>query len=150
DELRSELARRDQRWRTVRAACGDDLSAERLPARETVAIQPSTCRAALYEALRLATTRAAVDALAPLAQSIDEATRDTAASAPVRKLATKPFAARAASVAIYRSITRDAGASLADKERGLAKLTAAGEDDLVLGALVRTGLVARHAAEYVR
>ena len=149
-DLRTELAGREQRWDTVLAACNDNLSGDRLPARAVVEIYPSTCRAALYEALRLATTRAAVEALAPMAEIIDGAMRDTAASALVRRIAAKDFAARAASVATYRSLTRDVGAPRAEKERLLAQLRAAGEDDLVLGALTRTGLVADHTAEYVR
>ncbi|HKA87114.1 MAG TPA: CHAT domain-containing protein [Haliangiales bacterium] len=149
-DLRSDRAARAQRWQTVLDACNDDVSGDRLPAREIIAISPATCRRALYEALRLATTRAAVEALAPMAETIDGAMGDTAASTLVRRIAAKDFGARAASVAAYRSLTRAAGVPRVDKERLLGKLRAAGEDDLVLGALTRTGLVADHAAEYVR
>src|SRR5262249_10369768 len=149
-DLRSDRAARAQRWQTVLDPCHDGVAGERLPAREIIAISPATCRRALYEALRLATTRAAVEALAPMAETIDGAMGDTAASTLVRRIAAKDFGARAASVAAYRSLTRAAGVPRVDKERLLGKLRAAGEDDLVLGALTRTGLVADHAAEYVR
>jgi hypothetical protein len=158
-ELHAAEETRETSWRAVREACGARMAAGTVPPADTVAIHPDVCRAGLYEAVRLADTRAAVEALVPVAQAIDRAIGDSAASGLVSRVASlrpplqTPTALKSSgptAPAAYRALTRDATLSAAQKERLLDRLRAAHEDDLLIGALQHPALIDHHLAEYLR
>src|SRR5262249_22522433 len=116
-DLRAELAAREARWNAVRTGCPDGLTSDKVPAAAVIDLNPAACRAAFYEALRLAPTRAAVDAFVPMAEALDRAAADGSATAWLRRIAGKDFGARAAAVAAYRKVTRTPNLGRSDKER---------------------------------
>ncbi len=111
---------------------------------------PGLARLFLYDAIRTATTRERVLALRPLADALDEnaattggAQRGVLARA-VERAAGARFATRAPLATTYAELMN--GTPPAARARYLAALRAAGQNDILFGALIRLGPVRGTAA----
>ena len=100
---------------------------------------PGTTRLYFYDAVRAAATADAVRALAPLARTLDAVAGDHVLAAYVDRTARADFTRRGPLATRYAALV--AGAQLDDAAtRGLlAQLRAAGQADILLGALIWTG-----------
>jgi hypothetical protein len=146
--LRAEVAERRTRWAAANAA-GARLIADGTPVPTDAIAVTGYLTIMLYDAVRAAPDRARVEALLPMAQALDAAYRGDHLTAYVRRIAGADFAVRKPLADRYRAvITRAPGA---DADALLARLAAPGaNDDIWLGAIVRTGAVAAHLDDYQR
>jgi cellulose synthase operon protein C len=149
DELRHRERERAASWKADRLACGN-LADGTLPDLAVVRRRASVCRPALLDAVRRAETRDATMQLLAVAREIDAASGDTASSDLVTRIAAADFRVRGPSVAIYRKLTMTPDLATKDKALLVDQLRASHQDDLVLGALPRAGLLPDHMDEYVR
>jgi len=99
---------------------------------------PGTTRLYFYDAVRGAATADAVRALAPLAQTLDAAAGDHALMAYLERIARVDFGRRGPLAARYARVV--AGEALDPAAAGafLAQLRAAGQGDILLGAMILT------------
>lgn len=147
--LRARENQRALAWTSANQAC-DALARGVVPDLDVVRRRPWLCRPALAEAVRHAGTREQAMRLLPVAQVIDAESGDTGSSELVERAASADFKIRGPSLAIYRALTMTPALSDADKAGLMAQLRASGQDDLVLGALLRTGMLRDHQDEYAR
>ncbi len=143
--LRALAREREQAWRSARdalAALTTDPSAP-VPLDDARRF-PGIARILFYDAVRAATSPARVTALQPLAEVLDRAYGGTALMQYTRRVASRDFSRRAPLAAEYARLLRrehPEPAALAQRLRD------AGEDDLLLGALVRTPTLPRTPEE---
>jgi hypothetical protein len=153
EALRSGEHTRAQEWKTANVAC-NALEQGVVPDLGIVRRYVSGCRPALYEAVRRAQTRDEVLRLLPVADAIDAESADTASSELVKRTASADFKIRGPSVAVYRRLTMPPKLSpkLSTEEAAglVTQLRASGQSDLVMGALLRAGMLHDHLDEYVR
>jgi len=97
-----------------------------------------TTRLYFYDAVRGAATAAAVRALAPLAQTLDAAAGGTALVAYLARTARADFARRGPLAARYARVVAGEPLDPAAAGEFLAQLRAAGQDDILLGAMILT------------
>ncbi len=105
-------------------------------------------RREFYDAVRTRTTPEQVRALLPLAERLDEVSQGSVLADYVRHTASRDFARRAPVASLYTRLY-SGQASSSEVEQMLQTFLASGEEDIVLGALVRTRLP-RHAEELIR
>ncbi|HEX7842125.1 MAG TPA: hypothetical protein VF469_31855, partial [Kofleriaceae bacterium] len=99
---------------------------------------PGLTRLYLYDAVRSATSAEAVRALAPLAATLDAVAGDHALSAYVDRIAHLDFTRRGPLAARYARVVAGEPLDPAAAQGLLAALRAARQDDILLGALIRT------------
>jgi len=99
---------------------------------------PGSTRLFFYDAVRGATTPGAVRALAPLARTLDAAAESSALTGYVERVARADFTRRGPLAARYASVVAGERLDPAAARDFLAALRAAGQDDLLLGALILT------------
>ncbi|WNZ63222.1 hypothetical protein QEG98_05470 [Myxococcus sp. MxC21-1] len=102
--------------------------------------QPAVTRAALYEAVRTATSADAVASLLPFASALDRLGEGTVLQDYVRDVAARDFKVRAPLAEDYARLVK--GALVPGL---LERLRASQETDLYVGALLHTGEAARDA-----
>lgn len=144
-ELRRATEQHRAHWLESKRVC-EDLVAGKIDL-EGIRRHVAVCRPYFYEALRVAPTSAARSALVPVAALMDAGTGHHAAAELVDRV-NKPLmptsvAARSPRdhlVATYLRLTRTADLDQAEKLRLLDELRSARADDLMLGAIPRTGL----------
>jgi hypothetical protein len=103
----------------------------------------------LYDAVRAATSAEQVRRLEPLAEALDQHYGGHVLGNYVRRIAQASFDRRASLAETYRRLAADYNAlGAAGEEAYLARLRAAGTEDLLLGALILTGRVRDHLEEY--
>ena len=153
---RSAELRRRERVRADELAAAIETCAHlaegAIPDDDFVRRHAALCRPSLYVAVRLARSRDAVLRLTPVARALDAAADDTATSALIARVAATNFAARASSIARYARLLAQPPPDRHDQERIVAQLRAAGQPDLLLGALLRVQepVLGHHIAELVR
>ncbi|HEX2573998.1 MAG TPA: serine/threonine-protein kinase [Polyangia bacterium] len=110
---------------------------------------PGYLRLYFYDAVRAATSAERVRQLEPLAEVLDRHYGGDVLARYVRRIALVPFDRRASLAWAYERLAADYDAlGAAGEEVYLARLRAAGAEDLLLGALVLTARVRDHLAEY--
>ena len=147
--LRAQYDEHLSGWQAVKDAGREMATTGVPPSDDLVRAQPSFLRYYVYEAVRAAPSRERVLSLAPLAEKLDPV--DHALGAYVARSATRDFAKRAALAATYAKLVAsptalDEGA----RDAFFASLRAAGEDDMLFGAIVRTGQGAALAGDLLR
>ena len=121
----------DEAWRQLAQGTADVM---------LLAQQPAVARAALYEAVRTATTPGAVTALLPLAKELDRMGGGEVLQDYVRDMAARDFASRAPLAREYAKLMEG------QTPPGLVEtLRRSKEWDLYFGALVYTGEAAKDA-----
>ncbi|HEX2573670.1 MAG TPA: serine/threonine-protein kinase [Polyangia bacterium] len=119
---------------------------------ELAALQPGYLRLFFYDAVRAATDPERVRELLRLAEALDQAYGGNVLANYVKRLLQAPpeaFQRRAPLARTYAKLFADHGALDAQAQDGyFAALRAAGAEDLLLGALLLTGRVREHLAEY--
>lgn len=102
DELRGELREEEERWKRQVAQARQKLAAG-VEAGDVQALaqQPAVARAALYEAVRTATTPGGVTALLPLARELDRVGGGAVLQDYVKETAARDFGVRAPLVREY-------------------------------------------------
>jgi cellulose synthase operon protein C len=99
---------------------------------------PGSTRLFFYDAVRGAATAEAVRALAPLARTLDQAAGSRGLTGYVERVARADFTRRGPLAARYASVVAGAQLDPAAARAFLAALRAAGQDDILLGALILT------------
>ncbi|HEX2570189.1 MAG TPA: CHAT domain-containing protein, partial [Polyangia bacterium] len=116
---------------------------------DLVRTMPGYLRLYFYDAVRAATSAERVRRLEPLAEALDRHDGGHVLVSYVRRIAQAPFERRASLAETYGRLAADDNAlGAAGEEAYLARLRAAGTEDLLLGALILTGRVRDHLAEY--
>ena len=100
---------------------------------------PGTARLYFYDAVRGAATADAVRALAPLARTLDAVAGDHALADYVERTSHAEFARRGPLAQRYAALVAGERLDDAAARRLLAELRAAGQTDILLGAMIWTG-----------
>jgi tetratricopeptide (TPR) repeat protein len=158
DEARkvADAQRSREQWRQAAwngaVAAGHAMAVEgRLPDAMVVDASPDCIRHFFYHAVRMAPTPERVGSLAPIACRLDARAGGHTLSDLVVRAAANRNPARGAWAATYgRLLDRSDALSDEDKERYIAALRAAGEDDMLFGALVLSDRASAHADELER
>lgn len=151
-EVEEQLAK-DVRERWDRAfGAGKALIAEGAPIPdEVVALDPSLIRSYFYDAVRIAPSRERVQALLPLAASLDRLGDSKVLRDHVARIAGLDFARRAPLASAYAQLHL---AGVAPSAAARAELTTDTPSpdvaDIVMGAMLELGVVADHTAAYRR
>jgi cellulose synthase operon protein C len=146
--LRAEVAQRQVLWQRGYAA-GRAMIKDGTPVALELAGVAGQLTIALYDAVRTAPSRQAVEALAPLARALDGVDRGRRLTAYVERIARADFAVRAPLAKAYRGLLL--GEPLATGVAAyLARLARAQASDLQLGAMIYTGTAAAHLRDYQR
>ncbi|NVJ09047.1 zf-HC2 domain-containing protein [Myxococcus sp. AM001] len=140
DELRALRDAEAARWRRQVRETWTQLTEKTADASYLVHQQPAVTRAALYEAVRSATSAGAVASLLPLAAALDRLGEGTVLQDYVRAVAAHDFQARAPLAEDYARLVK--GESVPGL---LERLRVSQETDLYVGALLHTGEAARDA-----
>jgi hypothetical protein len=138
---RETFARRD-RWQAVTHAGVDLVDAVPASLPEGFSHAP-IARLLFYDAVRAAPSRERVLALQPLARELDARAGGRVLEDYVNRVAEADFSKRAPLARDYAALVQRR-LSREDQERLLATLRASGQDDLLLGTLVRMGAVSRN------
>jgi hypothetical protein len=147
--LRQTLADRRALWQRA-------IAAKRALIADGVPVPADTVRVTgymtliFYDAVRAAPSRAAAEALLPLAQALDTAYRSDRLTAYVRRIAASDFEIRKPLADGYRALLFGPAMPDAEVDSFLHRLEHAGAiaDDIRLGALVRVHRVARELEPY--
>ncbi|MFP2926445.1 zf-HC2 domain-containing protein [Pyxidicoccus sp. 3LG] len=139
NDLREKRETEGVRWRKQVTDAWGQLTAGKADVAQLM-LHPAVAREALYEAVRTATTPAAVSALLPLAKELDRVGGGEVLQAYVREMAQRDFAVRAPLAREYAKLLEGQGApGVVDT------LRRSQEWDLYVGALVHTGEAAKDA-----
>ena len=138
-DLRWDETARSTRWYAAKRAC-DQMVSGSVPDLSIVRASAPVCRLGFYEALRVAPSRERAQALRPVAHELDEAAGDRATTLLVDQVVAADPALRARAVAVYARLTGSRDLAPADRRRLLDELRASRQNDLVLGAIPRSGL----------
>jgi len=138
---RDTFARRD-RWQAFTRAGVDLVDAVPASLPEGFSHAP-IARLFFYDAVRAAPSRERALALLPLARELDARAGGRVLEDAVHRVAEADFSKRAPlardyAAMVHRRLSRE------DQERLLATLRASGQDDLLLGMLVRMGAISRN------
>jgi len=147
--LRADYDQRDADWRALEESCRK-LAAEGTPIpAEQLRALPGPSRRCFYEGVRRATSRERVQALVPMAQTLDAVAGDHALAGYAQRIAARDFGKRRPLVEAYASFV---AGTMPQAEVGplLDRLRAAGETDLLLGALLHLPSLGDRMGEYVR
>lgn len=136
EELRREHTRRAASWQEAKRVC-DALANGTVESPDLIARHIAVCRPSFYEAARIAPDRAARLALVSIAELVDAGTAQHAARELLQRIEV-PRRDRAAKA--YAQLTRSKTLSAADKSKLLDELRSSGFEDLLLGAIPRSGL----------
>ncbi|QDE88285.1 hypothetical protein BHS06_04555 [Myxococcus xanthus] len=140
DEMRALRDAEAARWQRQVRETWTQLTEKTADAAYLVRQQPAVTRAALYEAVRTATSADAVASLLPLASALDRLGEGTVLQDYVRDAASRDFKVRAPLAEDYARLVK--GALVPGL---LERLRASQETDLYVGALLHTGEAARDA-----
>jgi CHAT domain-containing protein len=147
-QLRADDERRERDWRTLQEACRK-LASEGTPIPgASLRAFPGPSRACFYEGVRQAPSRERVQGLVPMAETLDAVSGDHVLAGYARRIAARDFARRRPLVEAYAALV---AGSLPPGEVGplLDRLRAAGESDLLLGALLHLPSMGDRMGEYV-
>lgn len=134
--LREETLERARRWKGARDATLALIDDPQAPLPLSEARQhPGVVRQHFYEVVRAASSRERVQALLPLAQELDRLQGGTVLGDYVRRVAARDFARRGGLARGYAELVRTQAQA---PESMLDALRASSEDDLFLGAVLRT------------
>ncbi|HEU4730286.1 MAG TPA: CHAT domain-containing protein [Kofleriaceae bacterium] len=146
--LRAEVGQRRTRWKQANEAAlrlvrdGTPVPAELISVSGFMTLT-------LYDAVRAATSPSQVLALLPMAQALDGVYRAERLTAYVRRVAASNFRVRRPLAEAYRQLFLFQPVP-GGPDGLLKRLEQAHADDLLMGALVRTGEVRGHLDEYRR
>ncbi|MDC0709613.1 CHAT domain-containing protein [Stigmatella sp. ncwal1] len=141
-ELHQSAVSRRDRWKAVLHAGASlaDNPATQLP--EDFSVTP-IARLFFYDAVRAAPTSEAVQGLLPLAQELDDRAGGNILKAYVQRVAARNFEQRGPLSRGYAALVRGR-LSAPEKDALLKQILASEEEDLIVGALVQTGAIARN------
>ena len=149
--LRRRVAERDGQWRAVTAAGKSMVATGALPPASMRASHPSYLRHYFYHALRAAPSLARVRALAPLAAELDARDGGHVLDALLARTAARDVSRRAPLAATYaRLVANPAALDRVAADAYLTSLRRAGEDDLLLGALLLLNRQQAQSQEFAR
>lgn len=147
--LREELDQREKAWNALRQECRR-VAAEGVPLADPhIRAVPGQARACFFEAVRTAPSRERVQALLPMAGTLDDLAGDHTATGYARWAAARDFARRAPLAKEYGALAAG-GVPPAEVEALLGRLRASGERDLLLGALAHLPALGDHLEELVQ
>ncbi|HEY8206554.1 MAG TPA: CHAT domain-containing protein [Myxococcaceae bacterium] len=147
--LRAELQQRQKAWNGLQQACVR-LMAQGTPlSGEEIRRAPGPARECFYEGVRQARTRERVQALRPMAETLDALAGNRAAGEYVERIAARDFSRRRPLAEAYAALLAGKMPP-AEVDSFLDRLRAAGETDLLLGALLHLPSLDEHMDEYVR
>jgi len=144
-ELRTKLAEDRVRLRRQVVEAWQTLSGEGAWDAKQLAQRPVVARAALYEAVRTATSSERALALLPLARELDAIGGGSVLQDYVRQVAGRDFTARSPLALGYASLLQHSDTKK-DATALLDTLRRSGERDIYFGALVQTGAAVTDAA----
>jgi cellulose synthase operon protein C len=152
-DLRAQLARRQAAWKAANAT-GEALVAGGQIDGPTVAAFPGLVRRYLYDAVAVAGSAERVRALRPLAETLDAHYGGQHLVAYVDRIAPTDFRRRGPLAARHAALVRGELTDPVKVRALLGALRAARQNDMLLGALVRSGAVPwqvdeRDLGEYV-
>ncbi len=141
ESFQSEANARRERWQIIDRAGKDLINAvpDTLPEGFT---QAPIARLYFYDAVRAAPSRERVLALLPLARELDALAGGRVLEDYVRRVAEADFSKRAPLARDYAALTQQR-LSRDEQERLATALRGAGQDDLLVGTLVRLGTISR-------
>ncbi|MCY1018624.1 CHAT domain-containing protein [Pyxidicoccus sp. MSG2] len=142
EELYSRSSDEETRWRTTLDDGKALVATGHLAEGSPLASSP-LLRLFFYEAVRTRTSSEDVRALLPLAKTLDAGTGDKVLQRHVERIALRDFARRAPLVREYVALLPDFARNPLTPAF-LPRLLHSGEDDLVLGALIRADAVFQH------
>lgn len=145
--LRTRLARERQSWEAALAAGPALITGTKMPTPEEVAQHPGLYRLHFHDALRAAPSVERVKALWPLAEALDAQAGGSLMRDAVRRAEARDFRRRAPLAEAYAKLVRKEPLP-GGVPAYLDQLRRAGEDDLLLGALLLAKDVANHLQEY--
>src|SRR5262249_19654789 len=146
--LRAQTVARREHWKRVNEA-GRNLIENATPVPDELTDVSGYLTIRLYDAVRSAPSKTAVEALLPLANRLDLAYRSDRVPAYVQQIAAADFRTRKPLADSYRELVlgRMPPAAI---DAFLKQLDRPGAEDLWMGALVRTGRVAARLDDYRR
>jgi len=147
--LRAGVAQRRVRWQRATAA-RQQLLRDGTPVPPDLLAIPGYMTIAFYDAVRVAPSRAAVEALLPMAEALDRTYRSDRLEAYARRVAASDFRVRKPLADTYRKLVLREPMPPEAVAAFLARLQRGGAEDLRLGALVRAGKVASQLDDYRR
>ena len=145
--LRAEVIQRRIRWKQANDA-GNKLIEDGTPVPAELMSVTGYMTIMLYDAVRAAPSKARVEALLPLAQTLDAAYRSDRLTSYVRRIATSDFRVRKPLTDTYRELIRRGPLPAAAVDNFLKQLERAHIDDIWMGAVVRTGQIGARLGDY--
>ncbi len=146
--LEAELASLRDAWEQVRAQ-GQLLVKEGTPIDLNAARQSTgLARLYLYDAIRSAPTEARVRSLKPLAEMLDEQSKQPVLALTVQATAQRFSSTRADLAEAYRTLALGGAAANEDVTRWLNQARARGDDDLFLGFLLQSDRAGQAPDDY--
>lgn len=148
--LRSDTAGRRATREALEAGCRPLIATGAGLTVEDARRGPGWVRACFYEAVRAAPDPERIATLLPLAAALDEVHREPGTlTAYARRVMARDFTRRRPLASTYLALVTS-GLSPAEQAAFLDRLRAAGEDDLLLGALLRRPELAARQVEEIR
>ena len=149
EQLANAVSRRRDGWLAANAA-GRAMVRDGTPIPvEQAAARPGIARLYLYHAVRAAPSRDRVRALLPTAIALDQATGEHVLERYVERVAEADWRTRTALSRTYLDMYLDPGKlDAAAKAAWLDRIRRAGQDDLLLGALMLTDALPAQLPEY--
>ena len=145
-ELQRESDGLRQSWRDLDARSLEMVKGGPPLSEEDARRNPGFSRLRLYDAARAAVSADEVRRLLPLARSLDREYRTRVLERYVGQVSQADFRRRAPAARDYRELVL--GNAGTDTEGLLARLRAAGQEDIELGAMLLTGSTSRHLERY--
>jgi tetratricopeptide (TPR) repeat protein len=140
--LRRDVLTHRDRWEAVFKAGSALIENPSTPLPDDFRDTP-IARLFFYDAVRVAPTPEAVLSLLPLAQSLDEPTKAQVLEAYVQRVARADFTQRGPLARGYAALVANR-LSATEQERLMSQILSSHEDDLIIGALLRTSTAADH------
>jgi len=148
--LRADALARSRSWSAMSAAGQALISDGTLPPTEFIDRFPDELRLYFYDAVRAAPTRLRLDALKPLAQSLDRHFHDDVLEKYIVRVIETSLAGRAPLAAQYLQLATNPSTLTTKKvDDYLAQLRTQHQPDILLGALLLTQRVDKNLQEYV-
>jgi tetratricopeptide (TPR) repeat protein len=142
ESLRRDVLTHRDRWEAVFKAGSALIENPSTPLPDDFRDTP-IARLFFYDAVRAAPTPEAVLSLLSLARSLDEPTKAQVLEAYVKRVARADFTQRGPLARGYAALVANR-LSATEQERLMAQILSSHEDDLIIGALLRTSTAADH------
>lgn len=143
EELQTQEQSRQQRWKSYDQAARELIATGQWPSSLPLSEAPSGLRLHFYDAVRTRVSREEVLALLPVARALDQQIGSHVLKQYVQRIAALDFSRRAPLARTYAQL-RESRLPASQRDGFIAGLLASSEDDLLMGALILMGAVARH------